>query len=78
MTNVKVTKIVIKTFAVGYTFTLCDSYYGIIENKSYKQQIENQQQWIDLMKTCNINANEIPQEMFYNWDFLDKMFRKNK
>ncbi len=55
----------IKTFAVGHTFTICDTFYGIIENKSYKKQLKIQRDWEHIMNICNIETFNIPQKQFY-------------
>ncbi len=68
----------IKTFAVGHTFTICDTFYGIIENKSYKKQLEIQRDWEHIMNICNIETFNIPQEQFYAWNWLNDLFKTNK
>ncbi len=68
----------VKTFSVGHTFTMCDAFYGIIENKVYKKQIENQQQWNDIMALCDIDTINVLQEQFKEWMWLHDLFFANK
>jgi hypothetical protein len=75
----KLKKVVIKTFAVGHTFTLCDAYFGTIENYSYKKNIRHQQDWQDLMNEIKgVTAQSIKNEEFLDWMWLLKYWRPNK
>lgn len=56
-------------FTVGHTFTLCDSYFGGINKKSYKRNLETQQDWQDLMQTVeNVTAFSVTQKEFTSWN----------
>jgi hypothetical protein len=60
-------KTVAKTFTVGHTFTLCDAFYGSLETRSYRKQMECQKDWAKLMKECNMNVNYLEQNDFKDW-----------
>ena len=70
----KLLKITVKAFLVGHTFTLCDVFYGVIENKSYKKQLEQQSDWEKVMTDCGIDVTAFKQENIYNFSWLEKVF----
>ena len=40
----------LKTFEVGHTYTMCDLYFGSIENKAKKKTILTADMWANVMK----------------------------
>ena len=71
-----VPKCILKALLVGHTFTMCDAFFGGIENGSYKKECFKQQDWIDIMRNSSVDAKEVHQQSFLNWDWLDEWYRK--
>lgn len=77
--RLKLKKIVINTFVVGHTFTTCDSYFGAIDTKSNRKQVETPEQWKNLMDSVvSVEAEVLKQEDLLNWDWLKDHYTRNK
>jgi hypothetical protein len=61
-------------FLVGHTFTICDLFYGGIENKSYLKNCQKQKHWKEIMEAVKCLVEEINQEYLLDWSWLDKIF----
>ena len=58
---------------------MCDAFYGVIENKSFKQQCECQKDWENIMSSCkDISVTSMKQDLFYNWEFVEEDFVQNR
>ncbi len=65
-------------FQVGHTFTVCDFFFGAIENKSYLKNCQKPEHWKDIMESVKCNVEEIHQQKMLDWSWLDKIFAKNR
>ncbi len=68
----------LKTLCVGHTFTLCDLFFGAIENKSYKKNCFTQKDWEQIMESCKCSVISMTQDFFYNWNWLEKCFKQQR
>ena len=72
-------KITLKLFKKGHTFSICDTFYGVIENSSYGINCYETQDWCNIMNNiCSVEAKLMPQKSFKNWSFLNSFFKKQK
>ncbi len=65
-------------FQVGHTFTVCDLFFGAIENKSYLKNCQKPEHWKDIMESVKCNVEEIHQQKMLDWSWLDKTFAKSR
>ena len=63
---------------VGHTFSLCDVFYGVIENKPYKRQMEKQSDWEKIMQDCGIDVTAFKQENMFDFNWLEKIFKQKR
>ncbi len=62
----------------GHTFTLCDLYFGAIEQQCFKKQLETQEDYMHIMEDAHCVARELKQEDMYKWDFVQNTFQKTR
>ncbi len=71
-------KVTLKQLKKGHTFNVVDARSGTIENASFKKNMFIPNDFKKVMEKCGCNVREMKQELFYKWDWLTKVFAKNK
>ena len=68
----------LRMLEIGHTYTVCDLFFGGIEQECYAKQLETQHDYMSCMEKSGCIAVEMKQEFMFQWDFLKTHFQKTR